>query len=137
MTRASFCRECGGAFTPNRMTQSFCRAACRKTFNNRRAERGAELYDLVMLMRFDREEAKAVSAFSLLCAKAGVYRQADKVERQGRPSWDKQARTRDGHSARGRERSLRTGAGSAASASHSPRTIPDAATRRSDREARP
>ena len=47
MTKA--CIECGGSFQPRQYSADFCGAPCRQAFNNRRARRGAILYDLVMI----------------------------------------------------------------------------------------
>jgi len=41
--------ECGGSFKPRQYSADFCGAPCRQAFNNRRARRGAILYDLVMI----------------------------------------------------------------------------------------
>lgn len=104
------CWECGTAFKPVRHTQHFCCSQCRRDFNNRRAERGAELYDLFMTMRFDRERAAADKLFGQLSAMASAYRDDDMAERAGRRSWDINAtrRTagREGHSLRGVDRRL-------------------------------
>lgn len=51
------CIECSGPFESRQYNASFCGDACKRTFNNRRAKRGAILYDLVMI------EAFAPSAF--------------------------------------------------------------------------
>jgi hypothetical protein len=50
--------------------------------------RGAELYDVFMAMRFDREAAAAAGAWSLLCRMSANFRAADLRDRNGRPSWD-------------------------------------------------
>ena len=42
------CLECGANFTAKGYGKDFCGASCRQKFNNRRATRGAALYDLVM-----------------------------------------------------------------------------------------
>jgi hypothetical protein len=47
------CRECGGEFTSRQYNAEFCGAPCRRSFNNRRATRGAILYDLVLIERAD------------------------------------------------------------------------------------
>jgi hypothetical protein len=63
-------------------------------FHNRRRDRGAELYDLVMAMRFDREHAKDEGLWSHICALASAYNTADKHKRPGRKSYDKDAHLR-------------------------------------------
>lgn len=79
------CPECGQSFKPQRMTQQFCTAAHRKSFNNRRAVRGAELYDLFMALRFERGWAKATGLFQLMCRLASVWKQEDTAS--GRASY--------------------------------------------------
>lgn len=103
------CRECGGPLPAgSRFDALFCSAPCRKAFNNRRAMRGAEMHDLVMEMRFNRDAAKAEGAWSALCAMASAYRDEDKTQRAGRQSWhSKTDRRVDGHSLRSRERAMR------------------------------
>lgn len=51
------CIECGGSFQPRQYSADFCGTPCRQAFNNRRARRGAILYDLVMI------EARQPDAF--------------------------------------------------------------------------
>lgn len=93
---AKTCLECGA---PLNLTKpgNFCCREHRKDFNNRRMSRGAELYDLVMELRFNRSEAKRKGTWSLLCARAGAFRDADKHYRDGRPSWDSRAHLRLPH----------------------------------------
>ena len=55
------CQECGEPFTAKKHHAKFCSTSCRKTWNNRRAMRGAQLYDAVMAMRYDRKKAKALA----------------------------------------------------------------------------
>lgn len=43
------CSECGKEFRKKAYNSEFCGGACRRVFNNRRAVRGAILYDLTML----------------------------------------------------------------------------------------
>lgn len=85
--RQCACKECGASFKASRTTQEFCTPACRKVFNNRRAVRGAELYDLVMTWRFDRAADAEVNCRRLICNLASAYRDADKAKRGGRKSW--------------------------------------------------
>lgn len=96
MATSKCCWECGA---PLRLKQPghFCCTAHRRNFNNRRQVRGAELYDLFMELRFNRSDARAKGVWSLLCARAGAYRDADKAYRDGRPSWDPSARLRLPH----------------------------------------
>jgi hypothetical protein len=64
------CLECGEPVQAARADAEFCCAPCRMAFANRRAARGAELYDLFMLQRFERATAKRVGAWSLMCRAA-------------------------------------------------------------------
>lgn len=87
MTRQAHCAECGAAFTPRRLEGVFCSARCRKAFNNRRMQRGAELYDLVMAWRFEREEAAQRGVLKRIARLASDFRERDHDERAGRKSW--------------------------------------------------
>ena len=81
------CCECGAAYEAVTVEATFCSAPCRKAWNNRRAVRGAELYDLFMALRFDRQTATALKVWKLLNRLAAIYRAEDKAERAGRLSW--------------------------------------------------
>lgn len=81
------CRECGAGLAGMKRTAVFCSTACRKAWNNRRMVRGAELYDVFMAMRYEREEAKQQQAFTTLANLARAYRDADVAKRAGRQSW--------------------------------------------------
>lgn len=81
------CLECDAPFQSVEAHAEFCCAAHRKTWNNRRAARGAQLYDLVMAMRFERGRTKAFKLWSLICALASAFRDADNALRDGRRSW--------------------------------------------------
>lgn len=85
------CQECGSELViPKKApvpAKRFCSPKCRMEFNNRRRDRGAELYDLMMIMRFERDVGKDEKIWSLICNQASAYRDADKSKRQGRKSW--------------------------------------------------
>lgn len=81
------CLECGAAYQADKQTSQFCAAACRRTYNNRRQTRGAELYDLFMAHRFDRDNARSLHVLSMLNRLASIYREDDRRERAGRRSW--------------------------------------------------
>jgi len=81
------CRNCGKSLENNKPYAVFCCQDCRKGWNNRRQLRGAELYDLMMVMRYDRGFAKEIGAFQIMCAMAAAFRQDDKAERDGRRSY--------------------------------------------------
>lgn len=79
------CRECGALLQARRASCEFCSSACRQRFNNRRALRGADLYDVVMSLRVDR--GKSGAALSLLSKMVSNFRDIDRREREGRRSW--------------------------------------------------
>lgn len=47
------CVECRSEFRARQYNADFCCTKCRKDFNNRRATRGAALYDLLMIEAVD------------------------------------------------------------------------------------
>lgn len=81
------CLECGAAYASEKDTSQFCSTACRRDFNNRRQQRGAELYDLYMALRFDRGPAKMLRVLSMLNRLASIFREQDRRDRDGRRSW--------------------------------------------------
>lgn len=85
--RQRVCLECGEPFVARDHEAHFCCTACRKAFNNRRAVRGAELYDLYMAHRFERAEAQASGVFKAINRLASDWRAQDRRERAGRKSW--------------------------------------------------
>lgn len=84
------CMECGCQIPakPARKgpAPKFCNHTCAKQFNNRRMTRGAELYDLLMAGRFQRDTHAGMwrPTMTLL---ATHYRDKDKRDRDGRQSW--------------------------------------------------
>ena len=87
-TPARCCAECGVGLPPakpNAPHQRFCGAACRKRFNNRRATRGAELFDYYMSMRYQR--ATHGGNIAVMNQMALAWRDEDRAEREGRQSW--------------------------------------------------
>jgi hypothetical protein len=82
-TMTGVCCECGAKFTAQRATKEFCSTKHRQDFNNRKAIRGAAIYDLAMEWRADRN---AKLAFSLLCRMLSDFREED--DRAGRRSWN-------------------------------------------------
>ncbi|WP_157182209.1 transcriptional regulator [Methylobacterium sp. WSM2598] len=81
------CLECGVAYETISRHSSFCSTGCRNDWNNRRLQRGAEIYDLWMAFRFQRPLARALNLLSCLNRLAHLYRQEDRAERAGRASW--------------------------------------------------
>ena len=82
--RVHACLECG---TDHSCKGDFCSNACRHDFNNRRKARGAELYDLYMAHRFERNRAKQLGVFQAINRLASNFREEDKARRSGRRSW--------------------------------------------------
>jgi len=81
------CQECGEPLAGLKPGARFCCTKCRLSFNNRRLQRGAELYDLFMAMRYDRAAAQDAGAWSMLCRMAQQMRDDDVGLRAGRKSW--------------------------------------------------
>lgn len=81
------CLECGAPYTARTATSDFCSTACRRAFNNRRAVRGAEIYDLFMAHRFDRTRARDLKLLGVLNRMASNWRAEDHDRRSGRRSW--------------------------------------------------
>lgn len=79
------CLECGAEIQSQRAT--FCSVACRKEFNNRRAQRGAELYDLWMANNYERG-LRSEGLLSVMSNLARAYRASDQKRRAGRRSWN-------------------------------------------------
>jgi hypothetical protein len=67
MTKLHKCQECGDPISARRQGQEFCKPACRQTFNNRRMQRGAELYDLFRALRRERADAKGMNLWTEIC----------------------------------------------------------------------
>lgn len=76
MSKESYCLECAAPFTSTRPATQFCGPACRGKFNRRRRDRGAQLYDFVMV-----NDAATVAKLT------DAYRIADLALREGRRSW--------------------------------------------------
>lgn len=87
---AKECLECGKALQLKK-PGNFCCTAHRKTWNNRRMVRGAELYDMFMELRYNRGAATKRGIWSRMTARASAFRDADKHYRAGRQSWDSDA----------------------------------------------
>jgi hypothetical protein len=81
------CKECGSEFESSHPRAEFCGTPCRMDFNNRRGARGAELYDLIMCMNYERDYARTNKFRSVVDRMASTFRQEDKEERNGRPSY--------------------------------------------------
>lgn len=51
--------------------------------------RGAELYDFMMVLRFERGRAKALKIWTMMCRLAALFRDEDHAQRGGRRSWSR------------------------------------------------
>ena len=81
------CDECGVTFIAKKREARFCSSPCRKKYNNRRAVRGAELYDVMMACRYDRDYAyktKLPSLMARLCSEWHI-----KDQQAGIRSWQR------------------------------------------------
>lgn len=86
-SRVCVCLNCGESFEQGRKAAEFCSRKCVRAWNNRRYIRGAELYDLMMIQRFDRGEATKHKVWTALTRLTRQYRDEDIRERGGRRSW--------------------------------------------------
>lgn len=87
MAKLSECQECGKSYQSARRGQEFCSNQCRQDFNNRRMQRGAELYDLFRALRRDRTTAKEMNLWTQLCRLELKWQQEDEAARPGRRSY--------------------------------------------------
>lgn len=87
-TSRHVCRECGIDISDKRKGAFFCSPEHRKVWNNRRMIRGAELYDLFMERRYNRDTPEAQAALTVMSNLGRAYRDADKLARDGRQSWN-------------------------------------------------
>lgn len=85
--RKGKCRECGCEMTSTRKPKTFCSSECRTAHTNRRRDRGAQLYDLFMAMRYERELAVKLHVWTTMCQLAAEWRREDDGQRDGRKSW--------------------------------------------------
>lgn len=80
------CRECGEPLAvksgPGR-PRKYCSVACNKLFDNRRMTRGALMYDLVMMWRWDRPAERKHDIRKLMGRVASEYFTED----QRWPTW--------------------------------------------------
>ena len=76
------CQECGTKYVATKASSKFCSTPCRKTFNNRRAQRGALMYDAFMALRYDRKAAKAAGIdYTFICRIGEMFNDEDKGKR--------------------------------------------------------
>lgn len=79
------CPECGNPVSDGR--KQFCSTPCRMSFNNRRMQRGAEIYDLFRALRRERSEAKALNLWTEICRLELRWQEEDDALRPGRRSY--------------------------------------------------
>lgn len=77
------CVECGKEFTSRNYNGMYCSTECRRTFNNRRMQRGAVLYDLAMIEGF---AAEAFDKHDFAARREDLIAQWRK-EDEGRRTW--------------------------------------------------
>ena len=72
------CRECLKPLEKGlKATAVFCGIPCKAKWNNRRKNRGADLYDLFMNTRFNRKESVDRNLQSIMCRMASNWRDED------------------------------------------------------------
>lgn len=86
------CCECGAEFEGFRVDAAFCNPSCVVAFGNRRRERGAVLYDLMMINRHERGVAKRLKVWFLVTRLLMYWREMDFRDNEGRRSWQDAAR---------------------------------------------
>lgn len=81
------CIECGKPVTGRRDGAQFCCASCRLAFNNRRRDRGAEMYDLFRALRRERDAAKTLKIWTAMTQLELRWQEEDQRDRPGRRSY--------------------------------------------------
>ncbi|MFN3549265.1 MAG: transcriptional regulator [Mesorhizobium sp.] len=90
------CLECGDPFPRGLRPAEFCGRKCVQSWNNRRMTRGAEIYDLIMTIRYDRQRATLFKVWRTINRLAALFREQDRAERANRRSWRRIEAIRDG-----------------------------------------
>lgn len=72
------CPECGAVFSTLRADATFCGSSCRQKWNNRRLQRGAQLYDLFMGMRYERKLFAHLKLWGVMCRLAARWYHEDR-----------------------------------------------------------
>lgn len=86
---ARSCCECSKTIQASAKAEArFCSTACKDRWNNRRKNRGAELYDLFYVLRYDRSRAKALGVWSAMCKLAQLWRDEDREAKRTSPCRD-------------------------------------------------
>lgn len=81
------CLECSIPIQPSTRGRAkrFCSVACGKAFNNRRATRGALLYDLFRAVRRDRKTAQDQGVWTEMCRLELAWNDEDAGRRTYKP----------------------------------------------------
>jgi hypothetical protein len=79
------CIECDKVFPTNNSKAKSCSADCRKAFANRRMLRGAALYDLLYISRFDRSKVSKERADEFHNAAYKLLRAFADFDKKNRP----------------------------------------------------
>ena len=78
MTHKARCNECAAEYIAQRAASRFCGTKCRKDYNNRRALRGAQLYDAMMGLRHDKKAARDAGLdYTAVCSLVKKYADED------------------------------------------------------------
>lgn len=85
------CHECKEVINDQTGRRLFCGKSCRNAFMNRRRDRGAQLYDLFMPIRYERGLARRLNLWTKICRMAAIFKDED--DRAGRKSWPDPRRT--------------------------------------------
>lgn len=81
------CRECQKPLDASlKANATFCGIPCKAKWNNRRKNRGADLYDLWMAMRYERDEAKRHEVWKEMCRLSEGWKADD--DKQGIKSYE-------------------------------------------------
>ena len=87
MTTDRICLFCAATIADGApKKQTFCNQKCCIDYLNRRRDRGAQLYDMFMGLRFERDEADRAKLWSAMCRLAAHWRQQD-LTVHDRPTW--------------------------------------------------
>lgn len=86
-SKVQCCPECGSAIESRQAGKEFCSQQCRQSFNNRRMQRGAEMYDLFRALRRERGEAKTLNLWTQMCRLELKWQTEDDQQRPGRRSY--------------------------------------------------
>jgi hypothetical protein len=96
------CLECNEPTGERREGAQFCCSSCRMAFNNRRRDRGAEMYDLFRALRRERDTAKVLKLWTKMTQLELHWQEEDERERPGRRSYTPPKRAIENLQDRGR-----------------------------------